>query len=123
MFAMRRLACSVLVLLSLTCTDAGLYAVGPGGPTGPDRAEIIGRACVPLASGAAFPVKVIYAIEGGGAVAMDRQAVADIADALNGLAARFSDPFISFGLLAYHTLATGLQARFVPAGELAPAIA
>src|SRR5688572_14153750 len=114
MFSMRRLACLGLVLSIVSCTDSGLYAVGPGGTTGPDRAEIIGRACVPLASGASFPVKVIYAIEGGGVV--DRQAVADITDTLNGLAARFSDPFITFGLIAYHTLATGLQGRFVPAG-------
>lgn len=118
--AMKRLG-SLLLIFSLSCTDAGLYATGAGGSTGPDRAEIIGRACVPLASGSAFPVKVVYAIEGGAAV--DRQSVADITDALNGLAARFSDPFIQFGLVAFHTVATGLQAKFVPAGELATAIA
>lgn len=118
MFAMKRLAIPVLLVFS--CSDAGLYAVGAGGTTGPDRAEILGRACVPLASGTAFPVKVVYAIEGGGIV--DRQAVADITDTLNGLAARFSDPFITFGLVAYHTVATGLQAKFVPAADLASAV-
>ncbi|MBL8953340.1 MAG: calcium-binding protein [Myxococcaceae bacterium] len=120
-----RLARSLLVLLlcaSLaTCTDSGLYATGAGGTTGPDRAEIIGRACVPLATGSSFPVKVIYAIEGGGIV--DATAKAEITDMLTELASRFSDPYISFGLVAYHTLSSGLQARFVPAAELAPAIA
>ena len=118
---LKRLGAWVMIFSLLSCTDAGLYAVGAGGTTGPDRAEIIGRACVPLASGSAFPVKVLYAIEGGGIV--DRQSVADITDALNGLAARFSDPFIQFGLIAFHTVATGLQAQFVPAGELATPIA
>jgi hypothetical protein len=32
---------------------------------GPDRAEIQGTVCVPLASGDAFPVKVLFAFEGG----------------------------------------------------------
>ncbi len=118
MSSMKRLAMSLLLL---SCTDSGLYATGAGGTTGPDRAEIIGRACVPLATGAAFPVKVIYAVEGGGIV--DATAKAEITDMLNGLAARFSDPYISFGLIAYHTLSSGLQAKFVPSGELGPAIA
>jgi len=123
---MKRLVCTLLVLsLSCTvlvsCTDSGLYATGAGGTTGPDRAEIIGRACVPLATGSAFPVKVIYAVEGGGIV--DATTKAEISTMLMELAARFSDPYISFGLIAYHTLASGLQARYVPSAELGPAIA
>src|SRR4051794_31167069 len=116
MFAMRRRSKWLLLLVFAACSDTGLYAVGQGGTTGPDRAEILGRACVPLASGASFPVKVIYAVEGGGIV--DRAAVADITDTLNSLAGRFSEPFINFDLVAYHTLATGLQAKFVPAVDL-----
>ncbi|MBK7860975.1 MAG: calcium-binding protein [Archangiaceae bacterium] len=120
---MRQLASSLLVVVGIVstgCSDSGLYAVGAGGTTGPDRAEIIGRACVPIASGTSFPVKVLYEIEGGGIV--DRMAVMQITDTLNSLAGRFSDPFINFELVAYHSLATGLQGKFVPASELAPAI-
>src|SRR4051794_8344466 len=99
MFPMRRLAWSLLAVGSLSsCTDSGLYAVGQGGTTGPDRAEIIGRACVPLATGTSFPVKVIYAIEGGGSP-VDSMEVMNITDALSALASRFSDPFINFELV------------------------
>jgi hypothetical protein len=116
MFPMRRLAWFLIALaLSSSCTDSGLYAVGAGGTTGPDRAEIIGRACVPLASGNSFPVKVLYAIEGGGTDTME---VMQVTDALNALMSRFSDPFINFELVAYHTLATGLQGKFVAAADM-----
>jgi hypothetical protein len=39
----------------------------PGrGPSGQDRADFAGEACIsPLASGEAFPVKVVFAIQGG----------------------------------------------------------
>ncbi len=120
MRAMNRLGWLVLLVSLHGCSDSGLYAVGAGGTTGPDRAEILGRACVPLASGTAFPVKVLYAIEGGGVV--DRDAVGQVIDALNSVAARFTDPYVSLGLVAYHTVATGLQAKFVPAVDMATAI-
>lgn len=116
---LRAMVC--LMALAVGCSDSGLYAVGQGGSTGPDKAEIVGQACVPLAGGASFPVKVLYAFEGGGIV--DRDQVSTITDTLNGLAARFSDPYISFSLLAFHTVATGIQAKFVPASDLTGPIA
>jgi hypothetical protein len=122
----RRVCASLLAALAASvalggCTDTGLYAVGSGGSTGPDRAEIVGQACVPIAAGGSFPVKVLFAIQGDGQV--DRAAVAEIQDGLTDLTNRFSEPYISFGLVAYHTLATGLQARFVEASKLATPIA
>lgn len=100
-----------------SCSDAGLYAIGAGGPSGPDRAEIQGDVCVPLATGDQFPVKVMFAFEGGSQV--DRGAVAAVSEAINSLAARFSEPYTSFGLIAFHTIATGIQGKFVTASSLA----
>ncbi len=112
----------LLTLSCLTaCTDAGLYAVGGRGPSGPDRAELAGRACVPLAAGDAFPVKVLYAVQGGQGV--DRLVTGQVADALQSLGSRFSVPYIKFSLVAYHTVATGLQGSFVDAASLQAAAA
>ena len=112
---MRR-AILLCIAICLSCTDSGLYAVGPGGTTGPDRAEFVGQTCVPLASGDAFPVRVLFAIEGGASV--DTNTRGQIKDALDALAARFNDPYIQFSLIAYHTIATGEQGSFVPAADL-----
>ncbi|MFZ5468931.1 MAG: calcium-binding protein [Myxococcota bacterium] len=106
--------------LSLACTDAGLYAAGQGGIGGPDRAEIEARACVPLASGEAFPVKVLYAVEGGANV--DRVLTGKMTEALQSLGARFSTPGVTFGLVAFHTVATGLQGQFVDAAQIQQAV-
>jgi hypothetical protein len=117
---MRRLAVAAAFTL-LACTDTGLYAAGAGGPSGPDRAELKGTACVPLAAGESFPVKVVYALEGGAGV--DRQLVGNVVDALNSVTAQFSTPYISFAVVGYHTIATGLQGSFVRDERVAQAIA
>jgi hypothetical protein len=102
-------------LLCLQCSDTGLYAVGGAGVGGPDKAEIVGEACVPLAAGPTFPVKVIYAIEGGPEVDLNTKGA--IVSALNGLGARFTEPFISFDIVAFHTLATAEIGKFVPPSD------
>lgn len=102
----------VLVMLSpASCTDAGLFYVGAGGNGGPDRLELKGQACVPLAAGEAFPVKVLYALQGG--AGMDRGLVGSLVDALNAATSQFSSDYISFAVVGYHTVATGYQGSFV----------
>jgi Bacterial TSP3 repeat len=121
---MRHLALSLLVVssfIALSCTDAGLYAVGAGGPTGPDRAEFKGQACVPLAAGSSFPVKVLFAVQGGTGV--DRTIVGNLVDGLNAVTSQFSTDYISFAVVGYHTVATGFQGSFVRDDRVAQAFA
>src|SRR5271163_10462 len=56
---------AALLVSALGCTDAGVYALQGGGVPGPDRTAFEGTVCVPLAQGTAFPVKVVFAMEGG----------------------------------------------------------
>lgn len=94
----------------LSCTDVGLYAVGAGGTGGPDRAEFEVTACTPVASGEAFPVKVLFAVEGGAGV--DVAIREEIVQALSDTSTQFANPGISFGLIAHHTIANGLLGAF-----------
>lgn len=104
-----------------SCTDAGLYAAGAGGPSGPDRSEFLGQVCVPLASGEAFPVKVLFAVQGGAGI--DRAIVGKTVEALNAVTTQFSDQNISFAVIGYHSIATGFQGSFVRDERVAQAIA
>lgn len=107
--------------LSLGCTDAGLYAVNAQNPSRVDRADFAGTVCVPMATGEAFPVKVLFAIQGGDPVS--RSVVGQVVDALNSLTSRFSTPEVKLSLVAFHTVATGLAGSFTEAANLQPAIA
>ncbi len=121
---MRHLAPSLLFVslwAGLGCTDAGLYAAGAGGPTGPDRAEFKGQTCVPLAAGTSFPVKVLFAVQGGTGV--DRTIVGNLVDGLNAVSSQFSTDYISFAVVGYHTVATGFQGSFVRDDRVAQAFA
>ncbi|MEW5740896.1 MAG: calcium-binding protein [Myxococcota bacterium] len=115
----RGLLLSVIMLTG--CTDAGLYAAGAGGPSGPDRSEFKGTACVPRASGEAFPVKVLFALQGGAGI--DRTIVGKTVEALNAVTTQFSDQNISFAVIGYHSIATGFQGSFVRDERVAQAIA
>ena len=107
-------------LLTLSCTDSGLYAAGAGGQGGPDRAELKGIACVPLAAGESFPVKVVFALEGGAGV--DRQIIGSVVDSINAVTSQFSTPYISFAVVGYHAIATGFQGSFVRDDRIAQAV-
>ena len=93
------------------CTDTGLYAAGAGGPSGPDRSEIRGNVCVPMAAGEAFPVKVLFALPAGTEV--DRAVVGGLANAVSNVTAQFATPYISFAMVGYNAIATGIQGSFV----------
>ena len=107
--------------VGLSCTDAGLYATSGDGPVGADRLEISGTACVPLATGENFPVKVLFAVQGG--VGVDRQTIGQIADGIQSVMDRFSSPYITFGFVAYHSVASGFQGKFVDATQMPTSIA
>lgn len=107
-------------LLLLSCSDSGIYALDGRGPSGADRADFSGEACIPLASGDAFPVKVVFAIQGGEGT--PTEVVGYTTDALGTLSSRFSGPFIKFSLIAFHTVATGLQGSFVDASTFQSAL-
>ncbi|MFP2925542.1 calcium-binding protein [Pyxidicoccus sp. 3LG] len=120
MRALSRSAWLVVPILLLSCSDAGLYALGGLGPTGKDRAAFSGNVCVPLAGGDAFPTKVLFALEGGEGV--DAQMIGYATDGLSTLTSRFSGPFVKFGLVAYHTVATGLVGGFSDAATFQAAL-
>ncbi len=107
-------------LLLVSCSDAGLYALDGRGPSGKDRADFSGEVCIPLASGDAFPVKVVFALSGGQGV--PAELVGYTTDALGTLSSRFSGPFIQFSLVAFHTVATGLQGSFADAATFQAAL-
>lgn len=107
---MRALFVLVLASLVVGCTDVGLYAVGAGGAGGPDRAEFEATVCAPIAAGDAFPVKVLFAVEGGAGV--DTMLREEIVQALTDTITQQSNPGISFGLIGYHSIASGLQGSF-----------
>ncbi len=108
-------------LLLLSCSDAGLYSLDGRGPSGKDRVDYSGEVCIPLASGDAFPVKVVFALAGGQGV--PSELVGYSTDALGTLSSRFSGPFITFSLVAFHTVATGLQGSFADAPTFQAALA
>ncbi len=107
-------------LLFLSCSDAGIYALDGRGPSGRDRADFVGQVCIPLASGETFPVKVVFAIQGGQGV--PAEVVGYTTDALGTLSSRFSGPFIKFSLVAFHAVATGLQGSFADAATFQAAL-
>jgi hypothetical protein len=103
----------------LSCTDAGLYAASGGGPSGPDRVELRGVACVPLAAGESFPVKVVYLLEGGN---IDTTIKGKIVEALSATTAQFGSPYISFAFVGYRAVATGLLGSFARDSQVSQAI-
>lgn len=111
MRSLQRLGVTVCLTALVGCTDTGLYAAGGDGPSGPDRAEFKGTVCAPLAAGEAFPVKVLFAVEGGAGV--DRTLVGKTVEALNAVTSQFSTQNISFAVVGYHSIATGFQGSFV----------
>lgn len=93
-----------------SCTDAGLYATGAGGVSGPDRTEFKGNVCVPLAAGAAFPVKVVFLLPSG--AGQETALIGEIYESVNAVMTEQSNTSLSFAIAGYHTVATGYQGAF-----------
>jgi hypothetical protein len=98
-----RCRAALLLAALLGCSDAGLYALNGRGAGGPDKADFSGRACVPLAAGDAFPVRVLYAVQ----VGVQGLVTQDVVDALQSIVTRFNLPYIKLGLATFHAVATG----------------
>ena len=107
---MRRLLVLFLLVLGTACTDAGVYTLQGSGTPGPDRTAFEGDVCVPLATGDAFPVKVLFLVEGGNTVSPST--VGGILTAITD-SVQHASANVSFALAAYHVLAQGLQGTFV----------
>lgn len=108
-----RVAWLLLPTLLLSCTDAGLYSIDGRAGGSRDRASFEGDLCVPEATGDAFPVKVVFALQGGTGV--ETEVVGYAVDGLTTLTSRFTGPQMRFGLVAFHSVATGLQGSFTDA--------
>jgi hypothetical protein len=100
-----------LALLCLSCTDTGIYGE-TGGRSAGNKAELSGEVCAPLPSGTAFPVKVIFAMQGGTGIDLPTRDL--VVDTLNGLPAHFPNPYLSVAVVAFHTVATAEISEFVP---------
>ncbi len=90
---------------SIGCTDAGVYTLQGGGVPGPDRTAFEGTVCVPEAVGSAFPVKVVFAMEGGATTvtnAISSSTLTAIATVVG-----LQPTSTSFAFIVYHVTAQG----------------
>jgi len=120
---MRHLSIPLLaaaLVSSAGCTDAGVYALQGGGVPGPDRTAFLGTVCVPLAAGSAFPVKVVFAVEGG-TTTMPQQTGAAVITAIQDVVGLLSNS-TSYTFLTYHVTAEGFQGGFGNAVDLSAAL-
>ena len=115
-----RLFTAVLVS-TLGCTDAGVYALQGGGIPGPDRTAFYGTVCVPLAAGSAFPVKVVFAMEGGATTVSG--AISSSTLAAIQQVAQLQPSSTTYAFLVYHVTAQGFVGGFSDAVTLQGALA
>lgn len=106
-----------LLFFCLSCTNADLYNLAGSGPNAPDRTAFEGMVCTPAATGDVFPVKVVFAVQGGQGVGADFKSA--IIQELSNLPAR---PGVKYAFLAFHTVATGIQGSFVDVSALRSAL-
>src|SRR6266851_400034 len=106
-----------LLIQGLSCSNADLYNLAGSGPNAPDRTALEGMLCTPPATGDTFPVKVVFAVQGGQNVPVDFKTA--IIQELSNLPAR---PGVKYAFLAFHSVATGLQGSFVDVAGLRSAV-
>ncbi|HUB09151.1 MAG TPA: calcium-binding protein [Myxococcales bacterium] len=114
-----RLAAAALASLA-SCTSASVYEVSGAGQEGPDRALFQGTICAPLPTGTEFPVKIVFAVEGG-SPPVQPQDTAAIISALQGVESAAA-PGTEFALIGYHTVALAFTNGFVGAGAFGQAL-
>ncbi len=110
-----------LVASAVGCTDAGVYTLQGGGVPGPDRTAFEGTVCVPLASGSAFPVKVVFAMEGGTTTVT--QAISSSTLAAIQQVVQLQPNTTTYTFLTYHVTAQGFVGGFSDALTLQAALA
>ena len=66
-------------------------------------------------------MKVLFAVQGG--VGVDTTVKSQIAEAVTSVMDRFSSPYITFGFIAYHSVASGFQGKFVDPTQMTTSIA
>lgn len=103
---MRRLALSLALCAALGCTDSSLYSLNGAGQHPPDRVDLQGTVCTPIASGRYFPVRVLFLFVDGADVLSDTKAA--FATAAQNVTQRTTNPAIRYGLGAFHSTAQGL---------------
>ncbi|MHB8417925.1 MAG: hypothetical protein ACYDCL_07605 [Myxococcales bacterium] len=108
-------AAASLALLS-ACTSASIYETSGAGQEGPDRTMLEGTVCAPLATGTEFPVKIVFAVEGGSPPVQTAD-TAEIVTALQGAEAA-APPGSQFALIGFHTVALAFTKGFVSGADL-----
>ncbi len=108
---------SALLIQSLSCSNADLYNLAGSGPNAPDRTALEGMLCTPPATGDTFPVKVVFAVQGGQNVPVDFKTA--IIQELSNLPSR---PGVKYAFVAFHSVATGIQGSFVDVAGLRSAV-
>ena len=115
---------STLLILGAVagCTNASVYLSNGSGLEQGDRAHFTGVVCAPVPSGDSFPVKVLFAFEGGAP-----QVTPDVNAALVGAMSDLSNRMatgnaISYALMAFHTTATALSGTFTTATPFQAAV-
>lgn len=114
------LLCAAVLASASGCTDAGVYALQGGGVSGPDRTAFYGTVCVPLAQGSAFPVKVVFAMEGGATTVTQAISSSTLA-AINNVV-QLQPTSTTFAFLVYHITAQGFLGGFSDATTLQGAL-
>src|SRR3569833_1005600 len=102
---MRRALWLLALCATLSCTDSSLYSLGGGGKHPPDRVDMTGTVCAPVAAGRYFPVRVLFMFVGGDGVLSDVKAA--FATAAQNVTQRSTNPAIRYGLAAFHSTAQG----------------
>src|SRR6516165_4207390 len=87
-----------LLFLSCACSNADLYNLAGSGPNAPERTAFEGMICTPAATGDVFPVKVVFAVQGGDGVPVDFKAA--MIQELSNLPSR---PGVKYSFLAFHS--------------------
>ncbi len=119
---LRRAILPSLLCASLSgCTSASVYATSGNGLEPPDRAVFEGTICAPLTTGAGFPIKVLFALEGGNPP-VDPGTVQAILQGVTDVVQKEPTDSTRYALVAYHTIANALLATFGAGSDLTSAL-
>ncbi|MBS2026808.1 MAG: calcium-binding protein [Deltaproteobacteria bacterium] len=100
---MRRALLPLALCVSLGCTDSSLYSLNGGGKHPPDRVDLHGTVCSPVAAGKYFPVRVLFMFVGGADVQSDVKNA--FATAAQTVTSETTNPAIEYGLGGFHSTA------------------